>query len=51
MGVPCAAPGHPVPHFPQFAGSVLVSVVAAWAAARIGSRVNAARAMRKEEEG
>ena len=33
------------------AGSVLVSVAAAWAAARIGSRVNAARAMRKEEEG
>lgn len=33
------------------AGSVLVSVAAAWIAARIGSRVNAARAMRKEEEG
>lgn len=33
------------------AGSVLVSVAAAWTAARIGSRVNAARAMRKEEEG
>lgn len=33
------------------AGSVLVSVAAAWTAARIGSRVNTARAMRKEEEG
>lgn len=33
------------------AGSVLVTAVAAAAASRIGSRVNAARAMRKEEEG
>lgn len=33
------------------AGSVLVTVVAAAAASRIGGRVNAARAMRKEEEG
>ena len=32
-------------------GSVLVTAVAAAAASRIGSRVNAARAMRKEEEG
>jgi putative ABC transport system permease protein len=33
------------------AGSVLVTVVAAAAASRVGSRVNAARAMRQEEEG
>uniref|UniRef100_UPI00193978AE hypothetical protein n=1 Tax=Agromyces humi TaxID=1766800 RepID=UPI00193978AE len=32
------------------AGSVLVTVVAAAAASGIGGRVNAARAMRKEEE-
>ena len=33
------------------AGSVLVTAAAAAAASRIGNRVNAARAMRKEEEG